>query len=194
MQNLGSRVNNVSDWPDYCCVAALIEDAAKALDVRLSGDRGDLARAVQTTVPAGAPNPLRLPESVSPESAGVLVSKLEREWPPADLQGLANLGFEIVRATSMNPSDFPDSVARYRRAGYFVGAGVDYGYLYGLGEVERRHVVRLHEVDSRRTYYFDPTEPSHGERSVATKEFWESMAWRGDGLWLFWRLEARQDG
>lgn len=172
-------------WPEYCYVPAMVDDVMRSFGIP-SIEPKRLALALGVRAPEEAPNPLQLP-TMGPAKTrpSAAVREFVDLWPSLSIPGSELLRFHFQSASSVSPMYLPDTLTALLQGGSYVGAGVDYDYLYGDGGSERLHIVRIEGVHSAGVSYVDPTNPRFETQELAFKLFREGMMWASNGLWIF---------
>jgi hypothetical protein len=172
------------EWPDYCCVPALVENVFTFFG-RPAPDRRELALLLGVALPRrAASNPLDLPRAVTLGTEGVHLDHAVLSIPRLLAERAPDIRFRFEPFSTIAFQDYEGAYNEAAGSGAFVGAGLNWPLALGKAGVSK-HVVRVLEYGSQEVRVFDPLQPAEGEQAIAVLDFERSVRQFDDGFWIF---------
>jgi hypothetical protein len=171
------------DWPDYCCVPALVESALRKFACKVP-ERKDLALRLGVKVPSTVPNSMRLPVSERDEGFGVNIELALRTIPILLNEFSCGLVFMHLPFDMIDFRDYEYEYERLCAKDCFVGAGLNWPTLLGV-KGHSKHVVRILRYGGQTVLIYDPLHPRASEREFPVSLFEQAVLEIGDGFWIF---------
>jgi hypothetical protein len=174
-----------ADWPDYCCVPALVEAALGALGFS-TPPKAELSRLLDIVVPPRDANPFGLRVAFPGEDTGIRLESALNLIPVLLRERFPEVSFSHIPFSRIPFEDYEGTYADLRSDGSFVGAGLNWPTLLGIAELSK-HVLVVKDYGSQQVKLYDPLHPDRGDQEFTVVTFESAVRHIDDGFWTFSR-------